>query len=389
MNTFTQRTTRRGFTLAELLLSITLTIAVFSAAVPFFSLQMRQLQQDLGRSDAQQTARFAQNMVDRELRNIGIATTPMNPGAGIPRNQPKVVLAHGFAVTFNSNLVANDTVDMNAVYYDPNVPASLTTALPATGMVYLPITNRAYPDLVYRDQAGILSSAETVSYWASLDSTSGQPDEYVMFRRVNDGPVAVVARGIRVPAGQVLFSYRRVMSNGSIQTVPNASLPIHWDDMAQLADSIRTVQLEVRGVFRGYNLQNKATTYERYVKTQTNMANIGLAQRNSCGDIPLNPGVPTATLVTDVFGTTTKVTISFGASGDEASGEKDVERYAVFRRLVGDPWDEPVAVVGKAGGPYTYDDFDIQIGNTYQYGVAAQDCSPANSSIVGTANVLH
>lgn len=379
---------RAGFTLAELLLSITLTIAVFSAAVPFFSLQMRQLQQDLGRSDAQQTARFAQNMVDRELRNIGIATTPMNPGAGIPRNQPKIVLAHAFAVTFNSNLVANDTIDMNAVYYDPNVPAALTTALPAASMIQLPLTARPYPDLVYRDNVGALSTAETVSYWASIDSTSGQPDEYVMFRRVNDGPVAVVARGIRVPAGQPLFSYRRVIGTGAVANVPNGSLPIHWDDVSQIADSIRSVQLEVRGVFRGYNLNNKATTYERYVKTQTNLANIGLSQRNSCGDVPLNSGVPVATIVT-VSGATERVRIAFSASGDEASGEKDVERYAIFRRLVGDLWEDPLAVVGKSGGPYLWEDFDIQFGNTYQYGVAAQDCSPANSSILSTANVTH
>lgn len=381
---------RRGFTLAELLLSITLTIAVFSAAVPFFSLQMRQLQQDLGRSDAQQTARFAQNMVDRELRNIGIATTPMNNALGITRNQPKIVLAHPFAVTFNSNLVANDTVDMNAVYYDPNVPSSLTMALPGAGMIQLPITNRSYPDFVYRDPVGILSSAETVSYWASLDSTSGQPDEYVMFRRVNDGPVAVVARGIKVLAGQALFSYRRVNNTGAIVTVPNASLPIHWDDVSQLADSIRSVQVELRGVFRGYNLQNKSTSYERYVRTQTNLANIGLAQRNSCGDVPLNPGVPTATIILNGTGTATeRVRIQFSASPDEAAGEKDVERYAVFRRLVGDIWDEPVAVVGKSGGPYVFEDFDLVPGSTFQYGVAAQDCSPANSSILGSSNVTH
>ena len=101
---------RAGFTLGELLLSITITIAVFSAAVPFFTLQMRQLQQNLGRSDAQMTGRFAQNTIDRELRNIGIGTTDMNPGAGIPRHQPKIVQAGAFAVTFNTDLIAADTV---------------------------------------------------------------------------------------------------------------------------------------------------------------------------------------------------------------------------------------------------------------------------------------
>lgn len=391
-HTFSQRRGsggKRGFTLAELLLSITITIAVFSAAVPFFTLQMRQLAQNLGRSDAQQTARFAQNAVDRELRNVGIAVTPMQPALGIARNQPKIVLAHPFAVTFNSNLVANDTNEVNAVYYDPNVPSTMTQALAGTGMVSLPKTNRAYPDFVYKDATGLLSPAETISYWASVDSTSGFSDEYILFRRVNDGPVVVVARGLRVPSGQAMFSYTRVFATGAVGAVPVGSLPIHWDDASQLADSIRTASLTVRGVFRGYNLRNQATNYERLVTTQTNMANIGLSQRSSCGDVPLNPGMPGMTKFTDGFGNTTKIRIAFAASPDEASGERDVERYAIFRREVGDPWLEPLAVVGKGGGPYIYEDFDIQPGTSFEYGVAAQDCSPANSSILTSAAVTH
>ncbi|MCC6318946.1 MAG: hypothetical protein IT361_14805 [Gemmatimonadaceae bacterium] len=384
------RRAREGFTLAELLLSMTLTISVFAAAVPFFTLQMRQLQQNLARTDAQQTARFAQNTVDRELRNIGIAVTPMQPVAGIPRNQPKIVQAAAFAVTFNTNLVANDTVDMNAVYYDPNVPPSLTTALPGTNMIQLPLSSKNYPDYVYRDQNGLLSTAETVSYWASVDSTATPAtDEYVLFRRVNDGPVQVIARGLRVPAGTPLFVYRRIYSTGIVDSIPTASLPILWDAAGSVADSIRTVTLSVRGIFHGYDLNNQPKAWERYVSTQTNLANIGLSQRNACGDVPLNPSIPTASVVVVTPGVTDHVTLTFNASGDEASGEKDVERYAIFRRKVGDPWDEPVAVVGKAGGPYTWDDFDIQVGDTFQYGVAAQDCSPANSTIMTSGTVIH
>lgn len=380
---------RPGFTLAELLLSLTITVTIFAAAVPFFTLQMRQLQQNLARADAQQTARFAQTMVDRELRNIGIAVTDMQAALGIPRPQPKIVQADGFAVTFNTNLVANDTLDMNAVYYDPNVPHSLTTALASPGAITLPLSPASYPDYVYRDENGLLSTAETVSYWASVDSTAPATDEYVLFRRVNDGPVSVVARGLRIPAGQHLFRYRRLYASGVIDSVPAAALPILWNATNSVADSVRTVTLSVRGVFHGFDLSNKATKVERYVSAQTNLANIGLAQRSACGDIPLNPGSPTATIVLTPLGATDRVSLTFSASGDEASGERDVERYAVFRREVGQPWDEPIAVVGKAGGPYLWEDFDIQAGTAFQYGVAAQDCSPANSSIMGSANVTH
>ncbi len=378
---------RAGFTLGELLLSITITIAVFSAAVPFFTLQMRQLQQNLGRSDAQMTGRFAQNTIDRELRNIGIGTTGMDPANGIPRNQPKIVQAGPFSVTFNTDLIAADTVDIKAVYYDPNVPLALTTALASVGAITLPVTGVSYPDYVYRDGNGALSLAETISYWATVDSTSGFADEFILFKRTNNGPVSVVARGVRVPAGQSLFSYRRVNAAGNIIVVPSAQLPIRWNDASQLADSIRTVTISLRGIVRGYNLQNKPQTFEREVTSQTSLANIGLSQRNSCGDIPLDAGVPGAALV-NILGVW-RVQVTFGASGDEASGERDVERYAVFRRPLGGSFDEPVAAVGKSGGPYMWEDFNLDSGNIYEYGVAAQDCSPANSSIRTTAAVLH
>ena len=56
---------------------------------------------------------------------------------------------------------------------------------------------------------------------------------------------------------------------------------------------------------------------------------------------------------------------------------------------VGGSFDEPLAAVGTSGGPYMWEDFNLDSGNIYEYGVAAQDCSPANSSIRTTAAVLH
>jgi hypothetical protein len=377
---------RRGYSLAELLLTITMTIAVFSAAVPFFAMQMRSIQQDLGRTDAQQTARYAQNTVDRELRNVGIGVEGMQTALGIPRNQPKIVRAAALAVTFNTDLIANDTADFEAVYYDPNVAQSLTTALPVSNSITLPLSSKTYPDYTYRKEDGSIGLAETVSYWASLDSTSGQPNEYVLFRRVNDGPVTVVARGIRIASGQPLFKYTRVLASGLLDSIATASLPVVWDTPGSIADSIRSISLTVNGVFRGYNLQNKATTIVRSVTSQTSLANIGLAQRNSCGDTPLNPGTPIASVI---LGPPDKVQLTWTASADEAAGEKDVERYAIYRRLVGAGWDAPIDAIGKSGANYTWDDFDIHPGLSYEYGIVAQDCSPANSAMRVSSSVLH
>ncbi len=383
---------RAGFTLAELLLTITLTIGVFAAAVPFFTMQMRQLAQDVGRTDAQQTARYAQNMVDRELRNIGIGVQPMDAAQGITRNQPKIVQAHARAVTFNTDLIANDTTDVEAVYYDPNVPNALTIAMNTGATITLPYASKSYPDFTYRKSDGSLSLAETVSYWVSADSSQPSGSNlYVLFRRVNNGPVVVVATGIELVGTQPFFKYNRVLANGQIDSIPTSSLPVYWDATASIADSIRTVTMSVTGVFNGYSLQNKKQKFSRTVNSQTSLANIGLSQRNSCGDVPLNPGTPVATANIDaVTLTTTSVQLAWTASPDETSGEKDVERYAVFRRIVGDPWGEPIDQVGKSNSSsYTWEDFDIQPGVSFEYGISAQDCSPANSSMRVSAAITH
>jgi hypothetical protein len=66
---------------------------------------------------------------------------------------------------------------------------------------------------------------------------------------------------------------------------------------------------------------------------------------------------------------------------DEASGEKDVIRYVVWRR---DPavldWGDPYLSIPTGSASYSYLDQDVVSGSTYQYAVAAQDCTPRISS---------
>ncbi|MCC6770417.1 MAG: hypothetical protein IT360_04315, partial [Gemmatimonadaceae bacterium] len=279
--------------------------------------------------------------------------------------------------------------DVEAVYFDPNVPLGLTLAMNTGATITLPSSSKSYPDHTYRKSDASLSLAETVSYWVSSDSTApAGAHMYVLWRRVNDGPISVVATGIRIASGQPLFKYSRVLASGRFDSVATSALPIYWDQVGSIADSIRAVTLTVNGVFNGFNLQNKTQTFVRTVNSQTSLANIGLSQRNSCGDVPLNPGVPVATLV-NVAGTD-RVQVTWAASPDEASGEKDVERYAVFRRLVGATWGEPVSQVGKSNSAsYMWEDFNLVTGVSFEYGVSAQDCSPANSAMLVSAVITH
>jgi hypothetical protein len=334
----------------------------------------------MGRADALLTARFAQNTLDRELRNIGIGVEPANPALGIPRNQPKIVQAGAFAVTFNSNLVTTDTGDVAAVHYDPNVPAGLTDAM-TVGAVTLPLSSTPYPDYTYVKSNGALSGAETVSLWASLDSsTTTVPNDMVLFRRVNDGPIVVVTKGIELPTGTPLFRYTQIDTLGAQVVIPTAQLPILWTNPR--SDSIRTVEVTVRSVYHDWNLSGDTTSYRRMVQSKTRLMNMGLVARRTCGDVPLDPSGITA-VYSNIAGTP-KVTITWTPSIDENTGEKDVERYVVYRDTLLTGFTEPIDLVGK--GVVQYEDFTLPSpGTQVKYGVAAQDCSPSESGIVPAA----
>jgi len=375
-----QPTTRRGFTLSELLLGLTLTVLVFASAVPFFKVQTRAVQADMGRADALLTARFAQNTLDRELRNIGIGTEPMNLALGIPRNQPKIVQAAAFAVTFNSNLVTTDTGDVSAVHFDPNVPVALTDAMPA-GAIVLPLSGPAYPDFTYKKSNGSLSGAETISLWATADSSTTVPNDLVLFRRVNNGPIVVVTRGIELPAGQPLFQYSKVDTLGAQVLIPTASLPIYWTN--PVSDSIRSVEVTVRSVFHDWNLAGDTTSYLRTVQSKTRLMNMGLVGRRTCGDVPLDPGSVTAVYSNPG---TPKVTVTWTPSIDENAGEKDVERYVIYRDTLLAGYTDPLNLVGK--GVVQFEDFVLPASGTQvRYGVAAQDCSPSEGNIMSATIV--
>ena len=77
------------------------------------------------------------------------------------------------------------------------------------------------------------------------------------------------------------------------------------------------------------------------------------------------------------------VAITWGASSDEAGGERDIERYAVFRRVSSETtFGDPISSIPSAlSGTYSFNDFGVIAGQTYVYGIAAQDCTPLLSSV--------
>ena len=376
---------RQGFTLPEMLIATVLMLFVFAMAVPFMRMQTRQIGTGAGRLDALQNARFSQNAIDRELRIAGVGTTP---------NQPMLVQADPLAVTFNADLSTRDSTDPDAIYYDPYVDTLSTYALPLARAITLPRSSTSYPQMDYQSAPGIMGSAETVSYWLSLDSTSKLPNVYVLWRRVNDRTTKAVSTGIYVAPGTAFFQYFKIdQVTGALDSIPYAKLPLFHaaalhntpsdTGAGSLIDSVRAVNMNVVGV---YNDVQTGPVY-RTVATTTKLLNVGLLNRATCGFPPLP--VPSAPVATKYGTIPDSVTLKWTASPDQNGGEMSVQRYLVYRQQVGSAtWGDPATDIPAGVTNYEWKEPSFAtMHGAWQWAVIAQDCSPTNSTIA-TSNQL-
>jgi prepilin-type N-terminal cleavage/methylation domain-containing protein len=366
---------RQGFTLIEILIAMTVMVTLLSVAVPFFRVQVRSIGANAGRMDAHLNAQFAVNSIDRDLRVAG---------AGIVDAQPLVVYAASNAITFNADLVSTDPADPGAVYYDPDAPNGTTTVLPKERPIALPLSAQPYPDSTYWLAAGLPSRAETISYWIEPDYRD--PGTYAMYRRVNDEPAVMVARGLR-PNGPVFRYFKPDSAGRQVEISPTRLplfhfAPIHGSprDTAKsaLTDSIRGVQVSLDGI---YEDPDKGPIAKR-IQTGVRLMNAGLVKQSACGEQPL-PAIGVMAQLTQAD--PPQITLTWSPSTDERGGERDVQRYALFRREAALPdWGDPFASVAAGLDTYSLVDSDIQFGQEWTYAVSAQDCTPANSDIAAS-----
>ncbi len=366
---------RAGFTLPEIVISMTLLLLVFAMAVPYFRAQSLTVQRDVGRMESTQSARFVQGMIDRELRLAGGET-----------GQPIIVEAGPFAITFNVDLVSRLANDPSAVYVDEGADSLAVSSWSVGRARALPVTGTVYPDRDYYDVAGNRSGAETISYWVTRDATAGRADVYTLWRRVNDRDSTLVSRDILIPADTAwFFRYSRTTATGALAAVPTASLPINWRGTTRLADSVRVVEMRVSMLFAD------ARTGREIVQTSygsTRLLNAGLLQQRTCGTSPLPPRNVTAAVQLDADGVPTSVRAEWSASLEEAGGERDVSVYVVQRRPSSSTeWSTLRNVPANGDASYAFEDFSFASGS-WVYGVFAQDCSPANSPVVAAAGVV-
>lgn len=371
---------RRGFTLLEMIIAITLTLMIFGAVVPFFRAQANAVSDHSGRFDAQQNALFGLAAIERELRIAGV---------NMPDAQPLIVQASSDAITFNVDLVTNSALNLGAVYVDPDADPRTVGVMLTSDTVALPNSTRRYPDSTYRLPGGAPSTAETISFWVTQDpSAPAVPPQYMLMRRVNAAAPEIVVRGLVLPPGEPVFRYYKVTSTGAQLEIPQASLPLFHvamhdavDDIgaSRMTDSIRIVRVRLTSAYRDPRRPEVRRAGQRDVR----IMNSGLMRRSTCGEVPLLSAALTVAIVAG----TSDVTLSWPAARDETGGERDVERYAVYRRANSDPFGEPLTSIAAGQASYTAVDANVPSG-TWVYGVAAQDCSNQLSDIASSSQVI-
>ena len=385
MMTSRRQLSERGLTLIEMLIALTVFSVVLAGALAFLRAQGRSFTLGSQRSAMLQNSRFAFDELEKDLRTAG---------AGAPDIQPAMIYAGPNVVAFNANYATRTPGDVFAVYYDPDVPIGAADAARRSDRFTIPTTTVAYPDTDYLQGGLINSPAETITFFFAPDSTTSRSDDYILYRQVNNTAPELVARGI-LQTGAVPFLqyYAQVMVAGSpvIQQVPNGTLPLQHSVPVHLAinDTGPAARIDsVRAVLVSFSVTNglsgsseRRRPLSRYIR----LPNVGLSNKQTCGDPPiLGTGIAAAWNPA-----TTAVDLTWNAAVDELAGERDVVRYVVWRKSVSDSsWGDPFLSFPPAGTPtYLYSDHDVTSGSKYVYGLAAQDCTPANSNLVASAEV--
>lgn len=379
-------TSRTGFTLIEVVISMFILLAMVAATVTTFRRSSNLLAAQGGRLEAQEGARFAMTTLDRDLRVAGV---------GVVDNQPLLVEAANTAIVFNADLISRVPGDVGAVYVDTSADSTMTTVWRSANKLALPgLSTVTYPNSTYVQSSGVRSGAETIAFYLQKDTTSALSNEYILYRRVNATTPQVVARGIQYNSGDTVFRYSKIDTTGKVTPIPMSSLPLYHNATIHgspadtgkfaLVDSIMSVTVTLKSFYQD---PRTSAIIVRPITSTVRIMNAMLNNRTTCGDAPL--GV-TPTFTTSVAGASVPfVQLAWTHSTDDGGGEKDVQTYAIYRKASGaSSFDQPFASVPAGSSTYTFTDNNVVSGDSWIYGVSAQDCTPSSSPIGATSVVV-
>jgi len=373
--------TNKGFTLVELLVAMVVFIVVLGAAMSFLVTQSRTFRRGSDDMGVLQNMSFGADNLDSQLRTAGSNTVD---------NQPTVVYASANSFSFNSNYVSNDTTDIFAVYFDPDASAAQVEALKQANQIVIPGSSPGwtYPSMDYLTTAGTTSTAELITLYFTPDLETSRTDDYTLMRQVNNNAAETLIRQVLPDSSNLPFFRYYILRPPAanqmqqLTVLPAAELPLKHTDAVHSANDTTKVD-SLRAVLVSYVITNgQSGSLERKQRISLNIAlpNMGLKQLKICGSEPILGTGLTATWQP----LTGKMRLTWLPAFDENSGEKDVVRYVIWKKKTTDPvWTDPLTSVAAGQVNYTYDDNSGFVsGASYEYRLAAQDCSPKLSTQV-------
>lgn len=380
---------RRGMTLVEMLIAMTIFVVILGSALGVLSKQLKAFDKNTSDMGLLQNLSFSTNLLQQELSLAG---------NNVPDNQPPVIYAGATAFIYNADYASN-TDSISPAFYNPGLPVGQVDALTAAQKFNLPGTSPAfaYPDSNYfaRGSTTMNSPAETISWYFVSDTSNHVTSTYVLYRQVNDQAPEPVVRNVTQTPGTNFFRYyyQNVPASGTssatLDTIPTASMPLKHSvplhnsstdvGAAALIDSLARVEVSftVTNGLTGTSARSRAVTFSAPLPSMGTRAVV------SCGNAPILGTALNATWIITGSPVDTIMRLTWSQATDEASGEQDVRSYIIWRRAKGaTDWGDPIETVPAGSTTPSWTDPSAQpVAPGYDYALAAQDCTPSLSTI--------
>jgi prepilin-type N-terminal cleavage/methylation domain-containing protein len=386
------RAPRRGASLVELLVAMLIFSIVMASAFSFLLVQTRSYRTIATRTDQMQNARFGHDLLRQELRAAG---------TNVADGQPLVVYASDSVFAFNADLASNRRDSMlftGAIYVDPFASDDEVMALTTDNQITIPGSNFTYPLADYGSGSGTIGEAETIIFFFVPDTLDNEEGTFALMRQTNAGVPDRISGGLKPVEDTRFFRYwydpvRYDQGATTLAVVPPAWLPLAKTVATRgvppdTGTSLTTRVDQLRAVEVAYQAARKSDGTREVVRFRVPLPNVAVERAvRACGRPPLPPSAPTASWNAD----SAAVLLAWPPAIDDGGGENDAIRYVLWRRLLGTVgWRAPLATIGTVPGTltYTYRDGGVEqeLGNTYQYALAVQDCTPnlsTPSAVVG------
>jgi prepilin-type N-terminal cleavage/methylation domain-containing protein len=380
------RSSRAGFSLVELLVTLVVLTMIMGTTVLFFQNQNKSFAQGSQKMDLLQNARYTVSEVERILRTLG---------SGVTGQQPMLVFGADNVVAFNTDYTETDTTDYRwAVNWNPTIATTETLAWELGSAAVIPNSSPSYtyPPQTFLLANGAPSPAETKMFWFSLDSATTRSDDYILWERANNGTAEYVARNILAYPSRPFFQYfqaRRVAGIDTLFIASGSLLPLKRliltssmssTDSANAVrpDSIRAIRINIRITNGETGTAERTRDFSQIIQLPNN----GLPSPNVCGRSPFPPATFTAT--PDPTPGSGGMTLAWTRSADHGSGEFDLRQYVLYQRDdTATVWKDPLMMIrADTTTAYSVVLAGLTPGASYDFGIAAQDCTPSQSTIL-------